>query len=398
MNSRNKIELSVGITAITLISITVILGILFPSKVWDPFLWRYFWGPIVADAGGDAGDITASYNIYDTITYGIILALSAYYIHRLFEYLKLRVGFLFFLALSPIIIIGPSTRVLEDMELFNEPLQFLFISPLIYIFLGISTLFTLCISHMIEKRTKGNERRCRMVTGLFLFLPGLITSLVITAFPDWLNSPLPIWPILLISLAASVALPRLPGKGRYEMTLFSFWIQPLIFTIYAYSFWFGEGKWFRHFMEIKGGSAPETHYIAGLGIIFLTLLSTIAVFYIIKILSKRFSGLSISVHGINVLIVFGHLLDASATSIGVDFIGYQEKHVLPSFLMNTFDTAFVMFPLKLLFILPAIYYIDRVAEESEEGSKHIIALVRLAILVLGFAPGTRDLIRLALGV
>mgnify|MGYP006286160509 CR=1 FL=1 len=398
MKPRNRIEILVGMMALSVLAAAAILAILFPSRVWDPFLWRYFWAPIVADAGGDAGDITASYNIYDTLAYGIILALSAYYIHRLFEYLDIRVGIWFFIALSPVIVIGPSTRVLEDMELFNEPLQYLFISPLIYIFLGISTLITLIISHLIEVRSGPDDRRYRISSGLFLFLPGLLTSLAIWSSPDWLNTSIRTWPILLTSLVVGLLHPLVFKKRGYERILFLFWVQPLIFTIYAYAHWFGKGDWYETFMDIKGGAVPETHYLAGIGIVALTLISTGLVYGIFRLLSTRFEGVKPSMHGINVMIVGGHLLDASATSIGVDFIGYQEKHVLPSFLMENLGTAFVMFPLKLVFIIPALYFIDRVSRESGGDSKHMIALVRLAVLILGFAPGTRDLIRLALGV
>jgi uncharacterized membrane protein len=104
------------------------------------------------------------------------------------------------------------------------------------------------------------------------------------------------------------------------------------------------------------------------------------------------------VGSVNVLILSGHMLDASATYVGVDHYGYSEKHRLPSLLMEITGTAAVMFPLKLLFLLPALYYIDSSIGNDVGENRHLLALVKLAILVLGFGPGIRDLLRLSLGV
>jgi uncharacterized membrane protein len=58
----------------------------------------------------------------------------------------------------------------------------------------------------------------------------------------------------------------------------------------------------------------------------------------------------------------------------------------------------VMYPLKLVFLIPALYFMDIVMERDAKENPHLMALVKLTILILGFAPGTRDIIRLALGV
>ncbi|HHD16671.1 MAG TPA: DUF63 family protein, partial [Euryarchaeota archaeon] len=131
MERRNIVESLAAGLVISYFLILFIGCLLWPGLFWDRFVWRFYWGPIVADAGGNAGSITSSYNWVDTLTYGAVLAVSAYFIHRLFVRLKLRMDLDFFLAMIPVILIGPSARVLEDMELFNEPLRYIFISPLI---------------------------------------------------------------------------------------------------------------------------------------------------------------------------------------------------------------------------------------------------------------------------
>ena len=187
------------VPGILLIILTIlILGSIFARDIfWDGFIWKYYWGPIVADAGGDAKGLTSSYNWVDTLTYGLILAISAYYIHRYFVKKDLRVSFYFFLALSPIILIGPSARVLEDMELFNEPLQYIFISPIIYIFLGLTTLLTIVLFRHIEVRFRKGGKWFDRATFLLLLLPGLFTLLITEGFPDQLNLDVPAIPILI---------------------------------------------------------------------------------------------------------------------------------------------------------------------------------------------------------
>ena len=88
----------------------------------------------------------------------------------------------------------------------------------------------------------------------------------------------------------------------------------------------------------------------------------------------------------NLLVVGAHLLDASATFVGVDFLGFGEQHVLPSWLIDYFGSAFVMFPLKLVVLLPALYVIDKDLEKDEMTRRFI----KFVILILGIGPAIRD--------
>jgi len=99
-----------------------------------------------------------------------------------------------------------------------------------------------------------------------------------------------------------------------------------------------------------------------------------------------------------ITLLFGQLLDASATSYGIDFhpgIQYIEQHVVGSFLIDWAHTAFVMFPLKLVVLFPAIYVMEMYRKEANPAFWH---LVLLAMIVVGFAPGVRDLVRMVLYV
>jgi uncharacterized membrane protein len=97
-------------------------------------------------------------------------------------------------------------------------------------------------------------------------------------------------------------------------------------------------------------------------------------------------------------LIFGQLLDASATSYGIDLhpsIQYIEQHVVGSGLIELTHTAFVMFPLKLIVLFPAIYIMELYRKEANPAFWH---LVLLAMIVVGLAPGIRDMTRMVLYV
>lgn len=94
----------------------------------------------------------------------------------------------------------------------------------------------------------------------------------------------------------------------------------------------------------------------------------------------------------NLSVLLAHIFDASTTFIAVDYYGYGEQHVLPNFLTQMVDSAIVMFPLKIVVILPALYIIDTYIED-----KTIRNMLKLAIFILGLAPGLRNFLSLSMG-
>lgn len=95
----------------------------------------------------------------------------------------------------------------------------------------------------------------------------------------------------------------------------------------------------------------------------------------------------------NLMIIYAHMLDASSTYIGVDWFSYYEKHVVPTFLIDLTGSAAIMFPLKLLILLPVLSMIDKSIEDPSLRN-----LVKLTLITLGLAPAVRNTLRLALGV
>ncbi len=94
----------------------------------------------------------------------------------------------------------------------------------------------------------------------------------------------------------------------------------------------------------------------------------------------------------NLSVLMAHLFDASSTFVAVNFYGYSEQHVIPNVLTSLTGTALVMYPLKITIILLALYVIDTNVEDET-----IKNMLKLAILILGLAPGLRNFLSLSIG-
>ena len=97
------------------------------------------------------------------------------------------------------------------------------------------------------------------------------------------------------------------------------------------------------------------------------------------------------------VLIAGHMLDASATSYGIDLhsMSYVEQHVVGGAFIEATGTAFSMFPLKLVVLIPGIYILELY---RKEGSKPLWYLILLAMIMVGLAPGIRDMMRMMLHV
>ena len=106
--------------------------------------------------------------------------------------------------------------------------------------------------------------------------------------------------------------------------------------------------------------------------------------------------------------VFGQLCDGFATMVGIDYFGYSEKHVvsnqvilyggeLNSMLGIEFGEGAWLFVLLKAALVGAITWMF-IEMKVEKRQRHIRILIVLAVLIVGLAPGLRDIGRLMLGV
>jgi len=140
-----------------------------------------------------------------------------------------------------------------------------------------------------------------------------------------------------------------------------------------------------HFEDIVVAYVPVFVIGAGTGLTFA--------FYLV---ARRLKS-TIFTDPLNLSILLAHMLDASSTYIGIDKLGYFEKHVLPSYLIKLTGTALVMYPLKLIIFVGVLYALDTQFEDDED-SHNLKMLIKMVILILGLSPATRNTIRMMLGI
>jgi uncharacterized membrane protein len=106
--------------------------------------------------------------------------------------------------------------------------------------------------------------------------------------------------------------------------------------------------------------------------------------------------------------VYGQLCDGIATMVGIDLFGYGEKHPVSNQVIvyggRINDTLGVdfgegawLFALVKALLVGLIAFLF-VQMRVEERQQHFRVLIVLAVLIVGLAPGLRDIGRLMLGV
>jgi len=366
-------KLIVWLMIIVLPLVAIIVGVLFYRRLfWDSFLWRYFWAPIIADSeGGTVNGIHEGYNIVNTLVYGLVLLISFFGISEMIDHFGVDVDDKFVYSLLPWIILGGSLRSLEDAGILIEPFNRLMISPLIYFILGFFVIFL-------------------MIWGCYLY--ALDDDLFLRLF---ILLPLPIFYVLVSSY----------------MEIFIDWVLIVLFIILLISFFLGV-----EFFEFN-----ERYVFFTYGSIFLSislsyniliiymvdvdlywvlmipllgLILTILFLGFFKFFNKKYSCVILT--PLNIIIVLAHFIDASSTYIGISKFWYFEKHVLANFLI-IFGGLWMIFLFKVFLILFVIYFIDVYLKDNIKDS-NLLYFLKFLVIVLGFSPAVRNILRLAMGV
>lgn len=92
--------------------------------------------------------------------------------------------------------------------------------------------------------------------------------------------------------------------------------------------------------------------------------------------------------------MYGQMVDGLATWLGVDQFGYSEKHVLSQKVIELTGAAWGFAALK--FALAGLVWWLFASARFEHRHRHLRLLVILCLLVVGLAPGLRDILRLTL--
>ena len=132
--------------------------------------------------------------------------------------------------------------------------------------------------------------------------------------------------------------------------------------------------------------------------IILTRISNLLGFGLILLLVGIWAAIFFGIHKFrpnllsfeNAGIISAHLFDASSTFTALTYFGYYEQHVLPTFLINIFG-PWIMFPLKIIVVWLVLNVLDK--ETKDIFFKNFLKIV---ILILGLALGTRDFLTVSI--
>lgn len=368
----------------------VAAGLIVPHVIYDQFIWKYFVGPVVADAVGHpvsyhGVEAAEGYTVLSELVYGVVLLAMFYLLYRLFQYFSIQPGLRFFVGASPFLLLGATLRALEDSGLFARPLAYLFISPLIYAQVGIYFAVGIAAG-LLMRRKKGPSQQGQV---LILLLAGVAVgyTLAYLAFDQYLATSLhPLW--MVAFAAGALGTFYLWKKREVAATLFALGTMLVLPSLYFIGVWVTGERW---------GESHEVHLAIIPLVIVLTLLVVVGVYAL-----GRWRRLPWLTAGINLSLVFGHMVDGWTSYLAVVDplnmgIGYGEKHPLPLFLMEA--GSGVAYPLvKLVVVLAIIYGIDVYLHKDVAERPILTGLIKFFVLILGLSPGLRDMLRIIMGI
>ena len=365
-------------TLATAVAAIVAGAVLFTERVYYGFIWRYFWGPVFADSEGaecavyfrDAGEVVVNppagctglsnayvaepgYTTVSTLGYMVILIFMLSGVYLLIQRFDLEPFQEFFFALVPFMLFGGALRVVEDSFVaaqragFDPAIDFpasaTLISPFIYFTVFFVTLAALVVAKYLERSGTTDTYHYPLGgigAGVFLATFGYLAYLsVTTAYVG--SYPLVI--VVTVGLATALAILLYYAIGEYR---------------------------------------PAWHSGTGL---------------------------------MGLVVIWGHGIDGVANVLASDWTaafgipgeGYSAKHVVnriiidvtnavqPAWLTDVIGDSWTFLVVKLVVAVGIVAVFDR--QFIEDSPRYAIMLL-VAIVAVGLGPGTRDMIRVALGI
>lgn len=348
-------------------------SILFPRQVYDGFVWKYFWGPVVADGTGSACAIREDgetilaesvtqcteavghvayegYTTVSTVSYAIVLVLMLIGVIFLVQRFEVARSPGLFFSLFPFMMFGGALRTVEDVGIALDPgaaatIPFpwsaFIISPFIYF------------------------------TVFFIAVGGLILA---------------------------VGAERAGIVDRYEYVLASIGTVALAATI----------VYFAYVVQ----TSPEVSVTWSVPII--TLGGATLVTAIVWVVTQRFAPTVNAGTGLaGALVVWGHTVDGIANVLSLDWshaLGipqYAPKHVVNSAIIditeavqpaNVSAAIGTAWPFLFVKIGAALFVVWLFEPEMFEESPEYSWVLLIAVLAVGLGPGTRDFLRATLGI
>ena len=410
--------------ALAIFFFTTIVGLIFlPSVFYEQFVGPYIWEPIIGDATkGDAG-----YNWINTVLFSIILFSFVISISALLRKWRLPHGNNALYSLIPWVILASLVRVLEDSNYFNENIDVIFISPLIHFHLATWIVITGITGASLIKFANNKNVPTHWIStsaiiltslmwlllfwkshnshteiGTLAVIVGMILACETALFvpnkiKNWhaIESLLFVFGVsaCFVSLGYLVQFSLTPWSVSNEFVLWPLFVVLIIPTICcSILYYFGKDAHLELTkLNIEPGVLPEN----------ITIEEWEKMSKEEKGILEELSPRAILASPLTLAFTFGQLCDGIATWLGVDFFNYSEKHIVGANIMEygkeiLWEGAWLFLLIKALLVLALVIIFGKVRVENNQ--QHLRLLVVIALLVVGLAPGLRDVGRLILGV
>ena len=384
------------------------------------FLYEYYLDPVLSESSGDAG-----YNVANTLTYAIVLALFAVALSAWLRRMGLDHSDVMILALLPYVFWAVLGEVVEDASMFDDSLAPYFVSPGIHFQTAAWVVIAGAFGYRIanDESASGDEALSR-VDGAATIL--ILTQIVIyyssiqagtVASSEGFDNT-----AMLVCLLVALLLPTLMSDKHLEGftliqrcvflvglggsiaflgPLLSFGISnPDQVTLWPLAVVIGAPAVLAYHMHQTGLPAAEElaehGFVAGILPPGMTEDEYNDLKSADKDLIESLRNKAVMASPVVFLAVAGQLLDGLATGIGIEAFGYYEKHVFSAEIIEFFGSAYGFSVVKLA--LGGLIWLIFAWVNFEHRQQHFRLLLGMAMLTVGMAPGLRDVGRLAIGV
>ena len=383
------------------------------------FLYDYYIDPVLQESSSDAG-----YNIPNTLTYALLLALFAVSLAAWLRYLGIDSSDATLLALIPYVFWAALGEVVEDASMFDSSLESYFVSPAVHFQTAAWVVFAGALSYRIansnldyeKMRSKAESTAMILIMAQVVIYYTSVEASGITSSSDFDNMP------MLLCFVAALLLPSVTSNhSLFDFTI----VQRTVFLVGLGGCITLAGPLFAHgisysddvviwplfvvlglpallvyWMHSNGLSAAnqlsESGYIAGILPPGMTEKEYEDWESEEKDLIESLRLKAVMASPVVSLAVAGQFLDGIATAIGISEFGYTEKHVFSAKIIEVFGSAYGFTVTKLM-RGGFIWYFFAIAN-FEHRQQHLRLLISMVILTVGMAPGLRNVGRLALGV
>ena len=403
-----------------LLFVGMALNLLNVDNPLTDFLYEYYLDPVLSESSGDAG-----YNVANTLTYAIVLALFAVALSAWLRRMGLDHSDVMILALLPYVFWAALGEVVEDASMFDDSLAPYFVSPGIHFQTAAWVIIAGALGYRIanDKSASGDEALSRVdgaATVLILVQIGIYYSSVhagsVVSSEGFDNTAMPVCLLAALLLPTLISDRHLAGFTLIQRCVFLVGLGgsiALLGPILAFGIsnpdqvilWplavvIGAPAILAYQMHQTGLPAAEElaehGFVAGILPPGMTEDEYNDLKSADKDLIEGLRNKAVMASPVVFLAVAGQLLDGLATGIGIEAFGYYEKHVFSAAIIEFFGSAYGFSVVKLA-LGGLIWYFFAIAN-FEHRQQHLRLLIAMAILTVGMAPGLRDVGRLAIGV